>query len=252
MTRLNRLAAVPLALIAFAVLPACSNAQEARLTTGFHPASIQPETTISISAQGAVQRAPDIAYITTGVTTEAKTAEAALAENASRMNALMAVLKEAGIAERDIQTSNFSLYPTYIYPENQTPRITGYNASNQVTVRVRALDRLGSILDTVVRAGGNTFGGLSFGLDDETEARNEARRLAMKEAMARAELYAGAAGLKVRRVVTISEGGGWSPQPMPMMAMKASADAAFEAPSPVAGGEVGYTADVSVLFELGR
>lgn len=251
MSRLRSVAAAPLALIALALLPACAQAQETRMTTGFHPASIQPETTISISAQGSVQRAPDIAYITTGVTTEAATAEGALADNARRMNSLMGVLKEAGIAERDIQTSNFSLNPVYVYPENQPPRITGYSASNQVTVRVRQLDRLGAILDTVVKAGGNNFGGLSFGLDDDTEARNEARRMAMKEAMDRATLYAEVAGLKIRRVVTISESGGWSPQPMPMMAM-ARMESADMAPSPVSGGEVGFTADVNVVFELGR
>lgn len=242
----RHLAAAPALALILLSMPAC--AQEPRAVTAASPNSIQPETTLSISATAEIAREPDIAFITTGVTTEAETAEAALADNARLMNALMRVLKGAGIAEKDIQTSNFSLSPRYDYPERKAPRIAGFTASNNVTVRVRDLAKLGDILDTVVREGGNTFGGLSFALDDDTAVRDEARRKAMAEALARAELYAGAAGLKVRRIVTISESGGWNAPPAPMaMSRMAVADAA---PSPVSGGEVNYSATVDVVFEL--
>jgi len=214
-----------------------------------HPNSIQPETTLSISAEGSVDAAPDLAYVTTGVRTEAKPGGEAMRENASRMNALFDVLEEAGIAERDIQTSNFSLNPKYDYPERRAPRLVGFEVSNQVTVRVRDLDELGGILDTVVEAGGNEFGGLSFAVDDDTELRNEARSKAMKAAIERAELYADAAGYKIARIVTISEGGSHSPQPMKMQA-RMQMDTAESAPSPVAGGELSFRASVNVQFEL--
>ena len=214
-----------------------------------HPNSIQPETTLSISAEGSVEAEPDLAYITTGVRTEAKTAAEALSENATRMNALFDVLEEAGIAERDIQTSNFSLNPKYDYPERRAPRLVGFEVSNQVTVRVRDLDELGGILDTVVEAGGNAFGGLSFAVEDDSDLRDEARKLAMKNAVARAKLYADAADYKIARIVTISEGGSYSPQPMKMQA-RMQMDMAESAPSPVAGGELSFRASVNVVFEL--
>jgi len=222
-------------------------ADEQKMTA--HPNSIQPETTLSISAEGSVDAEPDLAYITTGVRTEAKTAADALSENAERMNALFDVLKDADIEERDIQTSNFSLNPKYDYPERRAPRLVGFEVSNQVTVRVRDLDGLGGILDTVVEAGGNEFGGLSFAVEDDSDLRDEARKLAMENAVARAELYADAAGYEIARIVTINEGGSYAPQPMKMQA-RMQMDRAESAPSPVAGGELSFRASVNVVFEL--
>ncbi len=209
-----------------------------------HPNSIQPETTLSISAKGSVNVEPDIAFITSGVTTEADTAAKAMSDNSSAMNGVFNALERAGVAERDMQTSNFSLQPKYDYSNrgSNPPKITGYTASNQLTIKVRDLDNLGETMDALVEAGGNTFSNLRFSLDDDRAAKNEARALAMRDAIARAELYAGASGYEVARIVTISEQTGFA-QPMAMARSMAES-------TPIAAGEVGYSVEVNVVFEL--
>lgn len=217
--------------------------------TSTHPNSIQPETTLQISADASVNREPDVAFIMTGVTSEAETAQQAMADNRTAMNGVFEVLGEAGIERRDMQTSNFSMNPRYDYSNRRNgepPRLIGYTVSNQLSVRVRDLDDLGETMDALVEAGGNTFSGLRFGLDDDRAAKNEARRLAMAEAITRAELYASAAGYEVARIVTLSESGGYQPQPM----MMARAEMAMDAATPIASGEVSYSMTVNVTFEL--
>ena len=214
-----------------------------------HPNSIQPETTLSISAEGSVNREPDIAFLNAGVQTQGETAQTTMSANAAAMNGVFDALEAANVDRKDMQTSNFSLQPQYDYSNRQSgqpPRLTGYQASNQLTVRVRDLDTLGETMDALVGAGGNTFSGLRFALEDDRAAKNAARDIAMKEAIARAELYAAASGYEVARVVTISESGGYSPQPMAMMAQARSA----ESSTPIASGEVGYSVSVNVTFEL--
>ncbi|MEO1188752.1 MAG: SIMPL domain-containing protein [Pseudomonadota bacterium] len=214
-----------------------------------HPNSIQPETTLSISAEGSVNREPDIAFLNAGVQTQGETAQAAMSANANAMNGVFDALAAANIDRSDMQTSNFSLQPQYDYSSRangQPPRLTGYQASNQLTVRVRDLETLGETMDALVSAGGNTFSGLNFALEDDRAAKNAARDIAMKEAISRAELYAAASGYEVARVVTISESGGYSPQPMAMMAEARSMDRS----TPIASGEVGYSVTVNVTFEL--
>lgn len=221
-----------------------------------HPNSIQPETTLNINAEAKINKAPDIAYITAGVTEERSTAADAMAAQAAAMNGVFAALEKAGVAKKDMQTSGLSLYPRYDYIEVKNKdgsvrgeqRLAGYVASNNLTVRVRNLEKLGGMIDSLVKSGGNTFSGVTFGLDNDKDIKNEARAQAMKEAIAKAELYASAAGLKVARIVTISEGYEYSPQPV-MMAARAEM-AMDAAPTPIAGGEVGVTASVSVMFEL--
>lgn len=212
-----------------------------------HPNSIQPETTLSISAEGSVNREPDIAFLNAGVQTQGDTAQAAMSANSAAMNGVFDALVAANVDRKDMQTSNFSLQPQYDYSSRSNgspPRLTGYQVSNQLTVRVRDLDNLGQTMDALVGAGGNTFSGLRFALEDDRAAKNAARDIAMKEAIARAELYAAASGYEVARVVTISESGGYSPQPMAVMARSA------ESSTPIASGEVGYSVSVNVTFEL--
>jgi uncharacterized protein YggE len=223
-----------------------------------HPNSIQPETTLQVSAEARINRAPDTAFITAGVTEQRATAREAMTAQAAAMNGVFEALRASGVADRDIQTSGLSLSPRYDYFDTagrdgrnrSEQRLAGYVASNQVTVRVRDLAQLGAALDRMVSSGGNTVSGISFALDDEAPLRDEARASALKEAIARAELYAGAAGLRVARIVTIHEGYEASPRPMPMarMAMAEAVDMS----TPVAGGEIGITASVSVVFELAR
>ena len=207
-------------------------------------------TTLSLSAEGHSTRAPDIAMFSAGVSNQGRTAAEALAANAAAMNQVVAALKRAGIEGRDIQTSNLSVGPVYANQQgNNRPKVVGYQVNNQLSVRERKVAELGKVLDALVEAGANDVNGPTFGLDAPDAALDEARTAAMKAARARAQLYAGAAGLKVVRIVSISESGGYAPRPQPMMMAKmAMADAA---PSPVEAGEVAMQVSVNVVFELG-
>ena len=207
-------------------------------------------TTLSLSASGEVSRKPDMATISTGVQTEAPTAAEALRLNAVRMNQVIAALKKGGIADRDIQTSGLSLNPQYVYQENLPPKLTGYQASNQVTIVVRDLTKLGLAVDAVVNAGANSVGGIGFGLQNSDAANDAARLDAVKALQAKANLYAQAMGYRVARLVTLSEGGGYSPpQPIPMLAM-ARMDKAES--TPVEAGELKVRIDINATFELVR
>lgn len=207
-------------------------------------------TTLSLSAYGEVRRRPDMATISLGVQTEAPTAAEAMRLNAARMTQVIASLKKGGIADRDIQTSGLSLSPQYVYQENLPPRLTGYQASNQVTLVVRDLANLGQAVDAAVGAGASNVGGVAFGLQDSGAAEDAARLDAVKALQAKADLYARATGYRVARLVTLSEGGGYSPPPpMPMMAM-ARMDKAES--TPVEAGELKVRIDISATFELVR
>lgn len=209
-------------------------------------------TTLNLAAYGETEIAPDMATISLGVMTEGDTAQAAMQANAQRMNAVLAALKRGGIAERDIQTSNLNLSPRYQYVENLPPKLIGYQASNQVTVRVRDLKRLGQAVDATVNAGANQVHGISFGLDDPTAAENAARERAVKALAAKAELYARATGHRVVRLVTLSEGGGSYPVPPPMPMAQMASFRKESADTSVSPGELKVRVDVTGLYELGR
>lgn len=203
--------------------------------------------TISVSGEGRVEVVPDLATVSLGVTTDADTASAAMAANSDAVAQVLERLKAAGIEPRDVQTSGLSLGPRYDYGrgDGTPPKLVGYTVSNMVTVRVRALDKLGGVLDGVVADGANTLNGLGFGLAEDGEARDEARRRAVADARRRAELYAEAAGVKLGRLVSINEAGGnYAPMPMAEAAFAKSADV------PIAAGEVGISANVSLLYEI--
>lgn len=212
-----------------------------------HAMHMMEGTMLSVSAEGRVEAAPDMATISLGVMTEGRTAAEAMTANAQRMSALTQALRRAGVAERDIQTTNVSVNPQYAYVENQAPRVTGYLANNQVTARVRNLPNVGRVIDSAVAAGGNTVNGISFGFADPDAQLDAARREAAQNARRRADLYAQAFGLRVHRVIAINEGGGYSPpMPMPMMA-RMEADGAA---TPVSPGEVTTSINVNVTYEL--
>lgn len=239
------LAAVAVAVVA-AAAPAALVAPAAAHESPSGP--VIEGTVLTISAEGSVAASPDMATVSLGVTTEGATADAALRANAERMERLFQVLRRAGVEERDIQTSGLSVNPQYYYVENQPPQISGYMASNQVAVRVRVLDRLGRIVDQAIAAGGNTMNGISFGLQDQQAALNAARRDAMGDALARVGLYAEAAGLRLHRIISISEGVSARPPPFAPYAMARMEDAM--ASTPVAPGEVETRVTVSVAVEL--
>jgi hypothetical protein len=209
-------------------------------------------TTLNLSAFGETRVAPDMASISLGVMTEAKTAAEALTANAARMNAVMATFARAGIPAKDIQTSNLSVNPQYRYVENQAPLLIGYQVSNQVTIVVRDLKKLGAAVDASVNAGANQVNGISFGLSGPAAAETAAREAAVKALLAKADLYARATGYRVARLITLSEGGGYAPQPpVPMVAMAMRSDMAEKA-SPISGGELSVRIDVNASFELVR
>jgi len=206
-------------------------------------------TTLIISAYGEVKLPPDKATITLGVETTGATAAQAMGANAEKMNRVVAALRAAGVADRDIQTDQLSLSPQYAYAEGQAPRLTGYQASNQVTVTENDLTRLGRLTDAVVGAGATNVGGISFGLANPVAAENTARVAAVKSLEDKARLYADAAGYRIGRLVSLTEGGGNAgPEPRPMVMMAAR----NAAPTPVAAGEVDVRVDVSGVFELAK
>lgn len=201
---------------------------------------------ITVTGEGTVEAKPDLATINLGVTTEGTTAAEAMAANSLQLGAVLEQLRAAGIEERDLQTSGLSLNPNWQQPQGEmTPRIVGYLAMNQLTVRVRDLKALGSVLDRTIQDGANTFNGLTFGLADPVPALNEARKRAVADAMARAKLLADAAGLALGPVVSITEGGAGIPMPM-----FRAADAEFSRAVPVAAGEITSSASVTMIFEL--
>jgi len=204
-------------------------------------------TRLEISAEASVTRVPDQVQISAGVTTQAPTAQAALSANAERMARVIAALKKAGIDDKSIRTASINLSPQYHYVEQQPPIITGYQASNQLSVVFRNVAKAGAILDALVANGANQINGPSFGLSDNEAALDEARVAAIRKARARAELYAGATGLKVKRIISISEGGGGPVYPQPMVAMSARAD---KAETMIQPGEQAVSVTVSVAFEL--
>lgn len=209
-----------------------------------------PPRVISISGLGEVKTRPDMATISTGVVSEGATAKDALAKNNAAMAAVIAALKNAGIAEDDIQTSDFSVSPKYPpYQPNQTtaPRIVGYTVSNQVTAKVKDLAKLGGILDTLVQSGSNQINGIAFGVDEPKPQLDEARKKAVADARAKAELYAAAAGVSLGKVIQISESSMVVP-PMPMYRREAMA--ASDASVPIAAGSQTVTANVSITFEI--
>ncbi len=205
-------------------------------------------TTLNIAASGEVKAAPDQASITLGVQTQGKTAGDALRLNRERMAASIAALKAQGIEARDIRTTSLNLNAQYVYEQNQPPRLTGYQASNDVTIIVRDIVRLGATVDAVTAAGANQVNGISFGLSDSRGFEDEARRAAVKQLQARADLYAQAAGMHVARLINLSEGGGYQPGPIRPLALASFAKAS--APTPVEPGELSVRIEVSAIYEL--
>jgi uncharacterized protein YggE len=204
-------------------------------------------TTLDIAASGEVQTAPDMATIDLGVTTQDATAAAALGDNAAAMTRVIAALKSAGIEPRDIQTSSLTISPQYVYAQNQPPKLTGYQASNQVAVTVRDLSKLGATVDAVVGVGATNVGQVQFGLISRAPAENAARLAAVKALDDKAALYAEASGYRIGRLVNLTEG---APQ-QTVRPMLAGAMAARAAPStPVESGDLTVRVDVTGEFEL--
>jgi uncharacterized protein YggE len=204
---------------------------------------------ISLSGHGEVRMAPDLAIVTVGVMNSAATARVALDANTKAMEGVMASLKEAAIEARDIQTANFSVNPRYDYGQNnaQPPKVIGYDVSNNVTITVRRLDSLGAILDQVVSSGSNQINGVMFQVEKPEAATDEARKLAVADAMRKAQVYTAASGVALGQIMSLSEGGGYQP-PQPVFKSMRAETAAADVP--IAQGEQVITMDVNITWEI--
>jgi uncharacterized protein len=232
--------------IALAMLASPAQAQE-------RDGELQARSTIvNVSAMGVATARPDMATIHLGVTTRAATAQEALAENARRMTTLIQTLRRAGLAERDIQTSWVRVSPQHRhYSDGREPDITGYEATNSVRARIRDIDRTGRVIDAVVEAGGNQVHGIAFSRQDVDVQLDLARRDAVRVARERAELYAGALGLRVQRVVSVTEQGAAAASlDDEAIVVTGSRSGGGNYVTPVAPGELETRAQVSVSFEL--
>jgi uncharacterized protein len=205
-------------------------------------------TRLDVTATGEVTRVPDIAIISAGVVSRGANASAAMQDAANRMDRVVAALKRSGVADRDIQTGSISLNPEYRYPDNQAPQLVGYTASNSVTIRFRDIRSSGKILDALVAEGANQINGPNLTIDKPEAALDEARANAIAIGRARADLYARSLGLRVVRVVAVSESGGYAvPPPAPPMPMMARAEAASTSIEP---GEQKVQVNLAITFEL--
>jgi len=208
-------------------------------------AQAQAPRVITMEGHGEMRATPDTAMLSAGVSTEGATAAAALSANNSRMQAVMAAIKKLGVPDKDIRTSNFSISPRYANPSNETPHISGYQASNQVEVRLEDVAKLGTALDALVAAGANQIQGVSFLIRNDAEMLSEARAAAVAEARAKAETFAKAAGVSLGAILSISEEGSPGPRPLYAAAPMVMAKAV-----PVAMGEQSVTADVTIIWEI--
>jgi uncharacterized protein YggE len=238
---MNRLT-VPLVLAAAIALPHAAAAQEPP----------RPQPRIVVTGEGEAAVAPDMAVVTLAVMREAPSAREALDQNNDAMQSVIDAMKEAGIAERDLQTAGLQLAPRYVYPQDgngeEQPKIVAYQVTNTLTVRVRDIASVGRIIDRSVDLGVNQGGNIAFTNDDPAAATTEARKRAVEDAITRARTLAEAAGVELGSIIELTEMAS-TPPPMPMAARAYRMEAA-DAAVPVEAGENVYTVQVNVTFEL--
>ena len=198
---------------------------------------------LTVTGEGTVAAAPDSAVIRLGVSSTGKTARAASDANAREMTVVLAAIKESGVADRDIQTTSLSLQPQYDPSKTGAARLIGFQANNQVTVKIRDVGRLPAVLDRAIAGGANEMSGIEFVVSEQGKLLDKARTEAIADARRKAELYATAAGMKVGRVMAISEEGS-APPPRAFQALRAGAA------TPIAPGEQTLRAVVTVSYEL--
>jgi uncharacterized protein len=204
------------------------------------------EHVITTNGDGEASAPPDVAYVTVGVQTQNATAAAAVADNSRRMTAVLDAMRGRGLASRDLQTSGLSVSPQF----DREQQITGYQATNNVTITVNEVDKAGELLDAALAAGANRIGGLRFGLRDTDALHQRALADAVQVARARAEALAAAMGLRLIGVASVSENTVSAPQPRAAVAFSAAAPGAAP-PPPVESGELRVRVQVraSFLFE---
>jgi uncharacterized protein YggE len=207
-------------------------------------AQVVPPATISVTGEATVSVPPDLAQVDGGVTSEAKTAREASEANNAAMGKVLQALKGAGIEEKDVQTSRLSLQPQSAPNRTGPPAISGYRASNRVTIRVRDVAKVANVIDTLVGAGANEIGGINFVVSQASKLLDEAREQAVADARRKAEIYAKATGVTLGAPLSISEESNSAPVPYRRMA------AGMAVSAPVAQGEETLAVTVSVSWTI--
>lgn len=225
------------------VLVACSSRAFAQTPT---PASASPRT-ISVTGKGEVPLTPDIARITIGVRTQGVDVAEAVASNNTQAQEVVEALQEMGAAERDIQTSNFSIYPQQQYDERGQVIDTTFVVENTVYVTVRELESLGDLLDVAVGRGANSIYGIQFDVEEKGGAVSEARQVAVEDARAQAQELAEAAGVQLGDIQSISA---ISSYPGPIFDGRGAAAEQAASTVPISPGQLIITAEVSVVYEI--
>ena len=205
---------------------------------------------ISITGLGQISASPDIARITSGVVSQAKTAAKALQSNSVAMTRIIAGIKAAGVSAKDIQTSGFSVNPTYFYDQKnrrKPPKIIGYEVRNQVHITVRQRQELGNILDKMITLGANQINGISFAIDKPQKLRDEARKRAVEDALRKVKIYVAATNSKLGRIISISEG--QTRPPIRQFVQRAEALSA-RVDVPIEAGEQTLSIRVNITWEL--
>jgi uncharacterized protein len=200
---------------------------------------------ISVTGEASISVPPDLAEINAGVSTEAKTAREASEANNAAMGKVLLALKGAGIEEKDFQTSRLSLQPQYAPNRSGPAAVTGYRATNHVTIKLRDVTKVASMIDLVTAAGANELGGINFMVSSASKLLDEAREQAIADARRKAEIYAKAAGVTLGAPVSISEEGSQAPPQFRRMAAGMAAAA-----TPVATGEETLRVAVSVSWAI--
>ncbi len=234
----------------FAVLPMCAAAAYAQTLPD--PPRL-PQPAIRASGEATVTVKPDRVVIDIAVVTEAQTAQAAAAQNATKLDAAMRALKSAAGAAADIRTVSYSLDPNYRYPKpGAPPEIAGYTARNSIEVTTAELDAAGRIIDAATRSGANSIDRLQFTLKNDQEARAQALREAAVKARASADAMASALGVRIVRVLLAEESSGVQPLAKPVFAMARMAESAMAPPTPVTAGTIEIHASVTVTLEIAQ
>ncbi len=232
-----------LAAIGMLTLSACATPVVAQTPA---PANDQPHT-ITVSGNGIAYGQPDIAVAQVGVETRGENPSKVVDDNTTKMNAVIAALKKLGIAEKDIQTSNFSVYAQQNYDTSGNPTNYTYVADNIVSITIRDLSKVGDTLGQIIAAGANSISGISFTVSDQSALEADARTKAMADAKSRADQLAKAAGVTLGEPLSISESSGVT-APIPYSLNVRAADSAAQAPVPVSGGQVQVNLQVSVTY----
>ena len=235
-------------ILTLSLLGACSATGTQAASTASANGATTPPPSLNVNGAGKVTLIPDIAYINIGVHTEGQDVAEALSSNTAQAQKVADELVKMGVAAKDIQTTNFNVYPQQQYGPNGEQTGIKYMVDNTVYVTVRDLTKLGALLDAVVKSGANNINGISFDVADKTAALEQARKAAVEDAQTQATQIADAAGVKLGKILSINVSS--SGQPVPMYDVKGVGGAAASANVPVSAGQLVLEVDVNVSFEL--